>query len=72
MQSHPCAPQIHKFTGGENVLQPKIIPWGRSTPSTSWLKVQNCDWWPQEGKQIPCCVFQKKSSAVWGCVLMQI
>jgi len=40
-QFQPGAPLIHRITGNGRVLQPKTIPWGRQTPSTSWLKVQN-------------------------------
>jgi hypothetical protein len=33
------------------MLQPQIIPQGRPTPTTSWLKVQNSDHWPQTAKK---------------------
>jgi len=40
------------ITGGGRVLQLRTIPQVRPTPSTSWLRMQNSDHWPQTGKQI--------------------
>jgi hypothetical protein len=53
-QSKPCASLIHRFIGCGRVLQPQTIQQERPTPSTSQLKLQNCDHCPQKGKQIQC------------------
>jgi hypothetical protein len=53
----------------------------KTNPSTSWLKVQNSDHWPQNGKQIWCGVCSTKEkpiedlnvqSAKWCFMLTQI
>jgi len=35
IQSWPCAPLIHRITGGGRVLQPHTTPRRRKAPSTS-------------------------------------
>jgi len=77
-QSQPCAPLIHRITGGGRMLQCQTIPHRGLTPCTSWLKVQNNDHWPQTGKEIQSGVCSRKEKlrkylnvkiAMWGYVL---
>jgi len=61
IQSEPCAPLIHMFTGSGRVLHPQTTL-GIPTPSTIQLRVQNSDHF--EKMNVVLFVFQTKESGI--------